>query len=65
MKHVGDDLVCICNDDICIKRLIIKVVQEFESLESNKIDLIGVGAFNFESFAIHPFDMNITKNLGI
>lgn len=64
MEHVSDDLVCICNDDICIDKLIIKLVQEFESLESNKIDLIGVGSCNFESFAIHPFKMDITKNLG-
>ena len=64
MEHVSDDLVCICNDDICIDKLIIKLVQEFESLESNKIDLIGVGSRDFESFAIFPFKMDITKNLG-
>jgi len=64
MEHVSDELVCICNDDIRVDRLILAMVQEFESIMSKAVDLIGVGNTSTNCFGICPFEMDITKNLG-
>ena len=42
MENASDDLVCICNDDIRVDELAISLVSEFESINPDAVDLIGV-----------------------
>ena len=66
MQNAGEDLICICNDDIRIDRLVISLISEFESLNPNAIDLIGVSNdARIKCFGICPFKMDITKNIGL
>ena len=66
MKIAGEDLICICNDDILIDKLLISLVSEFESLNQDKIDLIGISNdISTKCFGICPFKMDFTKNIGL
>ena len=66
MENAGEDLICICNDDIRIDKLAISLVSEFESLNPNAIDLIGVSNdVSTKCFGICPFKMDINKNIGL
>ena len=64
IENSGDDLICICNDDILIDELVLKIVSVYESLELNNVDLIGVGDTSSSGFSICPFKMDPSKNLG-
>ena len=66
MENVSDDLVCICNDDIRLDKLAISLVLEFESINPDAVDLIGLSndAKN-KCFGISPFKLDLSKNLGL
>ena len=66
MENAGEDLICICNDDIKINKLAISLISEFESLNPNAIDLIGVSNdVKTKCFGICRFKMDMTKNIGL
>jgi len=66
MQNAGEDLICICNDDIKIDKLAIALISEFESLNPNAIDLIGVSNdVRTKCFGICRFKMDLTKNIGL
>ena len=66
MENAGEDLICICNDDIRVDKLAISLISEFESLNPNAIDLIGVSNdISTKCFGICPFKFDITKNIGL
>ena len=65
MDHVGDDLICIANDDIRVDRLVMELVSDFESSNPYNVDLIGVnGDPSTKCFGICPFKINLKKNVG-
>ena len=66
MENAGEQLICISNDDIRVDKLAISLVSEFESLNPNAIDLIGVSNnVSTKCFVICPFKMDISKNIGL
>ena len=66
MENAGEDLICICNDDIRVDKLAISLISEFESLNPNAIDLIGVSNdISTKCFGICRFKMDLTKNIGL
>lgn len=66
MENASDDLVCICNDDIRVDELAISLVSEFESINPDAVDLIGVSNDSkTKCFGISPFKIDIKKNLGL
>ena len=66
MENAGEELICISNDDIRIDKLAISLVSEFESLNPNAIDLIGVSNdVSTRCFGICPFKIDINKNIGL
>ena len=66
MENASDDLVCICNDDIRVDELAISLVSEFESINPDAVDLIGVSKDSkTKCFGISPFKIDIKKNLGM
>ena len=66
MENAGEQLICISNDDIRVDKLAISLVSEFESLNPNAIDLIGVSNdVSTKCFGICPFKMDISKNIGL
>lgn len=64
MENASEDLICICNDDIKIDKLIIEFASFYESRESHNLDLIGLGNLNYDGLAICPFEMDRSKPLG-
>ena len=66
MENASDDLVCICNDDIRVDELAISLVSEFESKNSDAVDLIGVSNDSkTKCYGISPFKIDSQKNLGL
>ena len=66
IENASDDLVCICNDDIRVDELAISLVSEFESINPEAVDLIGVSNdAETKCFGISPFEIDLTKNLGL
>ena len=66
IDNAGKDLVCICNDDIRVEKLAISLISEFESINPDAIDLIGVSNDpSNKCFGICPFKMDLTKNVGL
>ena len=66
MDHAGDDLICIANDDIRVDGLVMALVSEFESINPDKIDLIGVSNDpSTKCFGICPFKMDLKRNIGL
>ena len=66
MDNAGNDLVCICNDDIRVDKLAMALVSEFESINPDAIDLIGVSNDpTNKCFGICPFKMDLKRNVGL
>ena len=66
MDNAGNDLVCICNDDIRVDKLAMALVSEFESINPDAINLIGVSNDpTNKCFGICPFKMDLKRNIGL
>ena len=66
MVHAGNDLICIANDDIRVDGLVMALVSEFESINPDKIDLVGVSNDpSTKCFGICPFKIDLNKNVGL
>ena len=65
VEEANNGLICLCNDDIVIDRLIIEIIHLLDISNCSGIDLIGVRGNDHHGFLINPFQMDTTKNLGL
>ena len=66
MDNTGNDLVCICNDDIQVDKLSMALISEFELINPDAVDLIGVSNDpTNRCFGICPFKMDLKRNIGL
>ncbi len=65
VEEANNGLICLCNDDIIIDRLIIEVINLINFTDKNEIELIGIRGKDHNGFMLSPFKIDKTKNLGI
>ena len=65
VQNANNSLMCLCNDDIIIDRLLLQTIYLLDLVDCSGIDLIGVRGIDRHGFLLSPFSIDKTKNLGV
>ena len=65
VENANNSLMCICNDDIIIDKLIIETIYLLDLSDRIGMNLIGVRGIDNHGFLFSQFSIDKTKNLGL